>query len=205
MPKYFCIGLGRTGTSSLHHAFIALGLRSVHAPGDARTRHQIEQADYHLDVVETTDLYYDQLMPVIFPQMLDAFPDARFIYTIRDEDSWIRSHQNVDFINEPARVGSHRYFVRLAVFGCTVFSEDRYRWVFRDHDRRVRQFFDGALADRLLILDLSKGDGYEKLCPFLGLPVPQSPFPHRNRDGSVEIGKPSLRRRIQRRWHELVG
>ena len=39
-------------------------------------------------------------------------------------------------------------------------------------------------ADRpgkLVEMDFSSGDGWEKLCPFLGLPVPAKPFPHANK------------------------
>lgn len=204
MTKFFGIGLPRTGTSSLHHAFLALGLRSIHHHADARTRRQVELADYRLDIMEHTDLLCDHLTPIIFPQLLTAFPDARFIYTLRNEDSWIRSLQKVEFTHQPARVGSFRYYARLAVFGCAVFNEERYRWVFRDHDRRVRSFFTGDLADRLLEFDISRGDGFDRLCPFLGLPVPDQPYPHHNSGGSVQRGKPSIRRRLERRWHEIV-
>ena len=35
--------------------------------------------------------------------------------------------------------------------------------------------------DRLLVLDIVGGDGWEVLCPFLGLPIPHQPFPHSNK------------------------
>jgi hypothetical protein len=30
-------------------------------------------------------------------------------------------------------------------------------------------------------MNLVEGDGWEKLCPFLGVPVPSVPFPHLHR------------------------
>jgi len=33
----------------------------------------------------------------------------------------------------------------------------------------------------LLVIDFEKGDGYTSLCGFLDCPVPQEPFPHKNR------------------------
>ena len=37
--------------------------------------------------------------------------------------------------------------------------------------------------DRLLVMDIIAGDGWDKLCPFLGKPVPEAAFPHRNATG----------------------
>jgi hypothetical protein len=28
---------------------------------------------------------------------------------------------------------------------------------------------------------ITEGDGFEELCPFLGVPIPSEPFPHRHR------------------------
>ena len=35
-------------------------------------------------------------------------------------------------------------------------------------------------VDDLFVLDVRGGEGWEKLCPFLGLNVPDVPFPHAN-------------------------
>ncbi|HEX8335676.1 MAG TPA: sulfotransferase [Pyrinomonadaceae bacterium] len=36
-------------------------------------------------------------------------------------------------------------------------------------------------ARRLLVMDITAGDGWEVLCPFLGVEIPDRPFPHENR------------------------
>ncbi len=205
MTKIFGIGLPRTGTSSVHHAAMALGLRSSHHDADPRIRRQLEAGDYRLVAASEVDLLTDQVLPIVFPQIHAAFPGAKFIYTVRDEDSWIESLKKVEFTRLPARIGSYRYYARLAVFGVTVFHEERYRWVFRDHDRRVREYFSGERAKNLLIFDVTRGDGWAELCPFLGVPIPDIPFPHVNVGGAVKRGRPSLRRRIERRLYELTG
>jgi predicted SAM-dependent methyltransferase len=40
--------------------------------------------------------------------------------------------------------------------------------------------FEGR-PDDLLIFNICGGEGYETLCPFLGLPILGEPFPHENR------------------------
>jgi hypothetical protein len=54
-----------------------------------------------------------------------------------------------------------------------------------EHEREVEAFFADA-PQRLLVLDICAGEGWEKLCPFLGRPVPRQPFPwdHRTDTGA---------------------
>ena len=59
----------------------------------------------------------------------------------------------------------------LLVYGVHRFAPDPLRrrlWAF-DH-----------LTD-LLIIDLPNDDGWSRLCPFLGHPTPNEPFPHANK------------------------
>jgi hypothetical protein len=44
----------------------------------------------------------------------------------------------------------------------------------------VRQFFADKPAGKLLELAICEGEGWEKLCPFLDVPVPAVPFPVKN-------------------------
>lgn len=47
------------------------------------------------------------------------------------------------------------------------------------------------------MLDVSRGEGYEKLCPFLGLDPPAMPFPHWNkRENPVKV-------RLRKLWRRL--
>ncbi|MDW8415621.1 MAG: sulfotransferase [Thermaurantiacus sp.] len=205
MAKYLCLGLPRSGTSSLHHGVLALGLRSVHHIADPDTRRELERGRYRLSIFERTDLLIDEVAPVVFVQIAEAMPELRFIYTFRDEDSWLASMAKLAHLHEVPRTGSFRYYSRLAMFGVTVFHESRLRQVWREHDARVRDYFRGPRAERLLIMDITGGDGFDKLCPFLGLPEPGLPFPHVNRDGSIRRSPASLGRRLRRRYLELLG
>lgn len=53
---------------------------------------------------------------------------------------------------------------------------------YRAHNRAARDFFDARGAAHLLLeFSFDCGDGWEKLCGFLGLPVPDEPLPHARR------------------------
>ena len=57
--------------------------------------------------------------------------------------------------------------------------EEVYVERYERHQREVIEYFRDRPAD-LLMLDLTRGEGWGKLCPFLGLSIPGAPFPHAN-------------------------
>jgi hypothetical protein len=177
----------KTGTTSLHHACTALGLKSVHFACDRTTEKELREGNYRLSVLKTADVLSDIPVPAIFPQLDRAWPGAKFILTVRDIDSWISSEAGAAFNQHPPKPGTVRDFYRAMLYGMTTYNEDRFRWVFEDHHRRVFAHFSGPREKDLLVMDLTKGDGWEKLCGFLGFDVPETPFPHRNH-ARVDVG-----------------
>lgn len=197
MSKVFCVGLPKSGTTSLHHAAKILGLRSVHFPKDRTTVAQLRHGDYRLKVAEENDILSDVPIQVVFPQLDAAFPGSRFIYTFRALEPWIASGRNAPFNADPPKPGSARDFYRAMLYGVTAFSEDRFRWVHQDHHRRVTTYFSDRPGD-LLVMDITAGDGWDKLCPFLGLPVPDAPFPKSNVAGEPTGLRRLFRKRLSR-------
>jgi hypothetical protein len=62
----------------------------------------------------------------------------------------------------------------------------------------TQQVHDAIAPERLLVFDVA--EGWEPLCRFLKVPVPDTPFPHRNSRGDfwdVLGGEPSY----HRGWH----
>lgn len=203
--KVFCIGLPKTGTSSLHDAVQILGLRSVHWPHDAETVRQIRQGDYQLTVMSECDVVSDIPIPAIFPQLDQAFPGSKFIVTERDRGAWLTSERNAPFNSDPPAPGSHRDFYRTLLYGVTAFDEERFGWVYDEHVHRVERFFAGREQD-LLRIDITRRASWEPLCAFLGLPVPDEAFPHSNRAGSNTASQSTLRRaarRVRRRTSSI--
>lgn len=135
-------------------------------------------------------------------ELLEAYPEAKAILTVRDVDDWWRSverHVNVHFPYRPPKLfgydsrrralgdspltdpGADNHFKMLllnTVYGSTIALEYPYKKKYLDHNASVVQ---DVPAERLLVMDITAGDGWEKLCVFLGLPVPDLPFPHEHR------------------------
>jgi hypothetical protein len=66
------------------------------------------------------------------------------------------------------------------LYGITYYDKDIFTDVYHKFHRGVEDHFRGR-EDKLLILDICGGDGWEKLCPFVGKPIPDIPFPHENK------------------------
>jgi len=182
VSKIFGIGLPKSGTSSLHEALKLLGYRSKHFPDDMTTENEIRSANYKLSILNRFDAIMDTPIPAIFAQLDNAWPGSKFILTIRPIDAWIESSRRAGFNQAYARPkpGSTVDFYNSILYGCSVFNEERFRWVYESYHKLVYDYFTGTKSNQLLILDFSKEIGWEELCKFLGKTIPEAPFPHSN-------------------------
>lgn len=169
--KVFCIGLSKTGTTSCGAALRMLGFRHFRdvnlMPGVAAGR-----LDRVQEISHRYEAFDDLPWPMIYRQLAAWHPDARFILTVRDEDSWFCS------LCRHAR-GKGATGIRQAAYGAEWPHENEahYRDLYRRHNDEVRTFFVDE-PDRLLIASWPAGDGWPELCAFLDNPQPDKPFPH---------------------------
>lgn len=184
--KIFCIGLSKTGTRSLHDALQVLGLRSVHWGGpEPQTAVQrgleirvsveraLEEGRPLLEDLEEADAYSDiHALSINFDVLDHQYPESRFILTVRDLEDWLESRTRHVEVNQARREqGTYSgTFLELDVEG--------WRTEALAHVARVRAHFAGR-PDDLLELDIAAGDGWEKLCAFLGRATPSEAFPRR--------------------------
>ena len=97
------------------------------------------------------------------------YPNAKFVLTTRENGSWVQSVKNQIALRHDTPYYHYWYF------------QNELQWVARKemHENIVKEYFAGQ-PDKLLVLDMTKGEGYAQLCPFLGLDVLDKPFPHKN-------------------------
>lgn len=117
---------------------------------------------------------------VVYAELMDAYPDAKVLLTVRDPDrAYDRVRETIYRIStspeSPFPAALRQVFDTLVwdrVFGgdfddrASALAAHR-RW---DDDVKAR-----VPADRLLVYDVD--DGWEPLCGFLGQDVPAEPFP----------------------------
>ncbi|MCT9011631.1 sulfotransferase family protein [Streptomyces rhizosphaerihabitans] len=185
-PKVFGIGLSRTGTRSLTAALRTLGFDIVHYPSDPATYQTLLAGTGHFPLLADHDGITDISVVPYYEELDLAWPGAKFILTVREEQGWLRSCAThwVRPVDSKTDHGEGypdmQRFLRAAVYGCHEFNPERFARVHRRHVEQVLRHFVGR-DDDLLVLDIAGGEGYERLAPFLGMKIPDRPFPNVNR------------------------
>ena len=115
-----------------------------------------------------------------YRELADFYPKAKVVLSVRDPEKWFASTQNT--ILNPAVMGFHEARGTLPMVEAIGWGSDpRLRdrdfmlALFERHTEDVRR---AVPAERLLVYRVS--DGWEPLCDFLGLPVPEAPYPQVN-------------------------
>jgi hypothetical protein len=184
--KIFCIGMSKTGTTSLHEALVLLGFSSCHHRHEGqRCRELIEAAHAAgrplLSAIPDYDAYSNMTLDFYLDELDAQYPGARYIHTTRKLDEWlISARKHNDRFNARQRTAAQPKPLRPTDDAAVA------RWM-REREEiegLIERHFRNRSAD-VLTMDIGAGDGWEKLCPFLGKGIPGVPFPHGNRgDGS---------------------
>ena len=117
---------------------------------------------------------------ILYRELDRRFPGARFILTTRCEQEWKKSAQN--HFNAARRPQQTHCLnrMRLDAYGSILYDEDRHLSALRRHNREVREYFR-TRQRQLLEIDITAGAGWNDLCSFLEVGVPDAVFPHENK------------------------
>jgi hypothetical protein len=192
-------GLSRTGTLSLKLALEALGFGPCFhmmefVKPEYEPRHRLWEAARDGEKPDWEAMFAGFSSAVDMPACLYyrklalAYPQAKVILTVRDPASWYRSAVATIWAAEPAgQTGAPRGAelaakVRAATIrevGFDILQDPRNEpLTTAQFSRYSEQVKRDIPPDRLLVF--VAGDGWAPLCAFLGVPVPQSPFPREN-------------------------
>ena len=116
--------------------------------------------------------------------LAERYPAAKVILTIRDAESWWRSFSKTILvqIQTPTDTFENPQFAAVGnmvdkliverVFGCAPDDKDA---VLRRYQQYIEEVQKSLPPERLLTMDI--GEGWDRLCEFLGLPIPDEPYP----------------------------
>jgi hypothetical protein len=187
-------GFGRTGTLSLKAALEILGFSPCYHMTEvfANPDHIAVWDDALNDKpVNWQDFLRDYQAAVDWPvchfwrELRAAFPQAKFLLTERDPESWYRSFsQTIQAVVQRAPAGvddpmrlAHGRMVRRLITDLTLggnFEKDHVIAVYKAHNEAVKR----AFGKDLLVYDVKQG--WAPLCAYLGMPVPAAEFPRTN-------------------------
>ncbi|MFJ5266734.1 sulfotransferase family protein [Streptomyces sp. NPDC088387] len=196
MLKIFGAGFGRTGTLSLKTALERLGYGPCHhmlALFDDPRNIRLWQAAAQGEPVDWTQVYQGCCSSVDWPgaafwrEITTAFPQAKVILTQRDPEAWYASAESSIHAAAvaPLPADADPVFAQLRQMSLDVVWNGVFEGRFTDKRHALRVYEDHLAAvkaeispDRLLVFEVAQG--WEPLCAFLGVPVPDEPFPRAN-------------------------
>ena len=211
--KVICAGWGRTGTRSLKYALEHLtGKPSYHMQNILLSKK--DAIKWHTSIFNHNenfnweDIYSGYGACLDFPscnyykELMDFYPDAKVILTLRDDKSWIKSWNVLN--NKVLKSFTFKFLAKIpytsfklqkdihnemilgkkgAFQGATTDEEKMKK--FNDWNNSVIKYVP---KDRLLVYQVK--EGWEPICIFLDFPVPNITFPYKNK--TKDMGYMSL-------------
>lgn len=194
--KVIGCGFGRTGSMSMKIALEQLGVGPCHHM-DEVIANPAEQLPYWLaaskgekinwnDALKGYESCVDWPTAAYWPVLAKHFPEAKILLTTRSAESWYNSISKTIFKimgdatnasgNEPNPFGEMlQHMILENTFKGDITDRDHCINVFNKNVQAVKDSFSG---NKLFIYNI--GDGWEGLCKWLDVPVPDIPFPRTN-------------------------
>ncbi len=206
--KIFCIGSGKTGTTSVEKALRDFGYDMGNQAQGELLINQYANRDFKaiIKFCKTADAFQDA--PFCFKHTyvaLDlAFPNSKFILTVRDSDEqWYQSftkfHSKLfagnkriptveDLKNATYRYKGYVWDTRQKVFGFTEkenpYDSKKLKAYYNDHNSAVIDYFKNK--NNLLVINLSDKTAYKQLCAFLNKTPLYEEFPWENKTSDIK-------------------
>ncbi len=182
-------GLGRTGTASLKVALEELGIGRCYHMGEvlqdpAHIDHWMNAADGKPD---WDSFLADYSATVDYPactfwrELAESYPDAKVLLSVRDATSWFESTSTTILspkLNEFLAGSPFGELNRRTILDTLEHRMGDREFMVSYFDRRIEEIRRAIPEDRLLVYEVKQG--WEPLCEFLDLPVPEKNFPRVN-------------------------
>jgi hypothetical protein len=205
-PKIFCVGMNKTGTTSIDAALRALGYCvAPQAPAELLI-HEWAKRDFAalIEFCHTADAFQD--IPFSLPftyQALDQhFPQSKFILTMRSSsEEWYRSI--CSFHGKLWNNGQipQMHHLKAAKYRYLGYAYEAFKYVYNTpdddlynqsmlitfyerHNAAIKEYFRYR-PDDLLVLNVSQPNAYHQLCDFLGKPRVDAAFPWENKTDTI--------------------
>jgi hypothetical protein len=197
--KIFGLGFSKTGTTSFEKSLELLGYKVCRGHWKNPHTFYLFALYIHRDYEEIFRLvnYWDAFADGpwggtdLYMEIYRRFPDSKYILTIRDAESWYESFEKLitmfDRNPETAfdsfhanRYGAAYFFKHIFQIDKLAGNREKIITHYKEYNDRVIEFFSKNKAE-FMVFDMPKGDGWGKLCKFMGVSIPNAPFPHENK------------------------
>lgn len=203
-PKIFCVGLNKTGTTSLQKALIDISIKVGNQRKGERLLDAYVKRNFRpiIQFCKSAQAFQDFPFsaPLTYKYLSQAYPNSKFILSIRDSDeqwydSLVRFHTRIYSATAapPTRNDLQRSTYVEKGWSWRAFNAlfappdpnnlyDRNHLLsFYNHYNDEVQHFFASDQERLLVLNLATPDAYGQFCRFIGKEPIYSDFPWRNK------------------------
>ena len=201
--KFFCIGLNKTGTTSLESAFKDLGFLVDDQNKAHRLMYNYEKREFSeiVKYCKVSEVFQDAPFSMKYTYMFleQAYPKAKFILSIRDSaeqwyESLIRFHSKLfglngriptkeDLENAQRPHGRNPYMNLKMRFGTPdddIYHRETLINYYDSHNTDVVNYFR-VLKEKLLVINLKETTSYQRFCSFVGAKPIGDSFPWVNK------------------------
>ena len=208
--KVFCIGLNKTGTTSIESVLKDFGYKMGNQPEAELLMSDWAVRDFRriVEYCRTADAFQDVPFSLHYTySILDyEFPNSKFILTVRNNpdewfDSLVRFYSKIlgtrgiptvnDLRNSPYRGLGWIWQQQMHIFGAdesTLLDEKLYKSYYTNHNNQVLEYFKYRPKD-LLVLNLAETTAMQSLCEFLGIKYNGEIMPRLNQSTSPNISQ----------------
>jgi hypothetical protein len=180
LPKVFGIGWAKTGTTTLGRCFKLLGYQHQGQRLDLVSDLHRRDLSRIMALAKSKESFEDWPWPLLYHEFDQEFPKSKFILTVRNSSTWLTSYKNM--IENQGNASDEINIIRRIIYGLPFPKVTAKELIerYERHNNDVMNYFIGRKED-LLIVDWSKGHGWQELCKFLDHQVPTIDFPHENK------------------------
>jgi hypothetical protein len=188
-------GFGRTGTLSMKAALEQLGLGPCYHMAEVISHPHF--AEHWMTAASGQPVKWDVVFNgyrsavdwpacTFYREQAEHFHDAKVILTVRDFDTWYEScHSTIFNIMKAPLEVVPPHMAHVAKLARKLIAENTFDGKLDDrahciavHKAHIEEVKRTIPAARLLVFEVKQG--WEPLCRFLNLPVPETPFPRVN-------------------------
>lgn len=203
--KVFCIGSGKTGTTSLEKLLLHFGFTMGNQPTaevlsrdwlHERNAERIIRFCYTAEAFQDAPFGHKDLYKILDRE----FPNSKFILTVRNNadewfDSLVRFHTKL-FSSDKTRPPSEEdlknavyryrgyihegYWATYGQYGISPYDATAYKVNYNTTNEEKRIYFKEREED-FIEINLEKQEDFTRLCQFLNVETSLTSFPHENR------------------------
>ncbi len=187
--KIFCIGLHKTGTTSLHEMAIKNGFKAIHSIEWMYNYEDLKKFNFFSD----GGSHFDDINEIDFEYLYYKFPNSRFILQTRNTRDWVISkckhagwHSSTEIEKDDINKINHNDWEYKSLLTVRKYVEHKI-----NYEKKVENFFRQNDNSRLIKINItnqksSNGD-LERLVKFLKLKKGIINLPHSNKSSEKKM------------------